>query len=87
MKTLKQEARQKTRGDDGKYVEVNRCQCCTAVVGNDYCSHPLTDCYGSDGANWGDIAICLCAKCLVRTERFTAASQFATFARRWGGME
>ena len=87
MTTPKQEARQDARGEDGQYVEVNRCQVCTAVVGDDYCSHPLTDCYGSDGADWGDIAICLCEKCLTRTERFTAVSQFIAFAKRWGGME
>lgn len=86
-KTPKQEARQEQRGDDGKYTEVNRCQGCTAVVGEEYFSHQLTDCIGSDGAPWGDMAICLCEACAKRTEKFTAVSQFVAYAKRWGGMQ
>ena len=68
--------------------ELNRCQGCTAQLQEaEVHSHPLTDCYGSDGAHWDDVAICLCEKCLTKTEKFTAVSQFVAFAKRWGGME
>jgi len=86
-RTPKQKERQQHRDESGRYTEVNRCQGCTKRLGVDYCSHALTDCHGSDGANWGDIAICLCEDCLKRTEQFTAVSQFIAYAKRCGGME
>jgi hypothetical protein len=55
--TNNQSRRQSHRGQDGKYAEVNPCQCCGKSAGLEYFSHHDTD------VTIGDELICLCKSC------------------------
>ena len=57
-----QSRRQSHRGQDGKYAEVNPCQCCGKSAGLEYFSHHDTD------VTIADELICLCGKCFKRLD-------------------
>jgi hypothetical protein len=58
----KQQQRQGYR-QNGRYAKVCPCYSCNRSAGENFASHPLTDCNGADGVHFGDIALCLCGKC------------------------
>ena len=80
----RKERRQRQRGfATGRYESYPRCYGCGKVVSPDaYASHPLTDCAGDDGEDWGDTALVLCDRCAVRTEAIRNASEFRAFRDR-----
>ena len=85
MRSELQQERQKHR-DHGRYAKVNPCYGCGKSAGVDYFSHPLTDCNGSDGKDWGDVALCLCGKCMTATQNMTSVDEFIAYAKTRGGM-
>lgn len=80
--TLPQKQRQKYR-DGGKYAKVNPCYCCDKSAGEHYFSHPLTDDQSPvTGAEWDDLAICLCEKCYNSTLDMTEPEEFIAFSEK-----
>lgn len=76
----KQRRRQgKDYRDAGRYAKVNPCYLCGKSAGVEYCSHPLTDCEGTDGESFGDIALCLCEKCYYATQRMTTITDVQAY--------
>lgn len=75
----RQQARQKHR-NQGQYAKVNPCYLCNKSAGLDYTSHPLTDCDGSDGIHFGDIALCICHRCYEATAGMTTTAQIDAYA-------
>jgi len=47
--------------------------------GSLYHSHPLSDCKGSDGQPWADVALCLCSSCADATKDMTTVDQFMDY--------
>lgn len=81
--TLPQKQRQKYRDDDGRYEKVNPCFCCDNSAGSDYFSHPLTDDQSPiTGAEWDDLAICLCKKCYDATIDMTEPEEFIALSEK-----
>jgi len=86
MTSRRQHERQAYR-DRGRYAKVHPCYGCGKSAGVDYNSHPLTDCFGSDGKNWDDTALCLCRRCLKATEHMTRVQDFTAYAQAKGGIK
>ena len=75
----KQQIRQGYR-DRGRYAKVNPCYLCGRSAGEGYNSHPLTDCVGSDGVPFDDIALCLCDRCAAATQNMTTTTEISRYA-------
>jgi hypothetical protein len=79
MTTRRQRERQKHRDRNGRYAEANPCCACGRSAGIEPLGHPLTDCEGSDGRGWDDIAIVLCPQCYEDTKRMTTRLEFEAY--------
>lgn len=81
--TPAERSRQRAR-ENGKYVKHNPCYLCDKSAGMFYFSHPLTDCPGSDGVAFDDIALCLCTQCSNSTEKMTTVAEIKAYAKTKG---
>ena len=80
MPSKKQDQRQAERsGRTGQYEPYPKCYRCGKTVGFNYASHPMTDCVGDDGENWGDTALVLCDPCYTRCDHMRNASEFRRY--------
>jgi hypothetical protein len=72
----KERQRQEYR-KSGKYSKINPCYACDKSAGIDYYSHRLTD-----TGNWGDAALCLCARCSRETDGMNTVEEFYAYQKR-----
>jgi hypothetical protein len=73
---------QTKRRQDGKYDFGPRCYGCNKPAGEDYFSHPMSDCPDADGINWGDAALVLCGKCADATKDITRVAEFDAYCKK-----
>ena len=72
---------QKANGKGGKFGTLNPCYCCGKSAGSNYYSHPLTDMKSPNGDSWGDLALCLCKKCCIATEKIVEPVEFIEYRK------
>lgn len=82
MSMSRRQAERQRHRRNGKYARVNPCYLCNKSAGEDYTSHPLTDANGSDGVGFGDMALCICAKCYEATKDMTTTVEVAAYSAK-----
>lgn len=67
---------QTRRKRNGQYDFGPRCAGCNKPAGENYFSHPMTDCTDANGVNWADTALVLCGMCCDATDSFKTVAEF-----------
>jgi hypothetical protein len=75
-RTPAQRSRQQYRDRGGRYAETFRCYLCDRNAGEAYQSDRRTDTTDTAGNEWGDVALCLCARCAKGLEALGDAEAF-----------
>ena len=70
--------------ENGRYAKVNPCNLCGKSAGQDYNSDRRTDTTDSEGVDWGDIALVLCAKCARKLDGMPDGEAYALLCNAQG---